>query len=122
MNMLKLTINLADSTLDEETQENITNTFISELKGLDEILAIHRVSAPHLPSRSKSLGGFLVGIFTAEVTMDNAKQVLGYLGNRLSGKPIELEVEANGKHLKVKAHGQKELADAIQAAQNFIAD
>jgi len=42
---------------------------------------------------------------------------LGSLGN----KTIELEVEANGKKVIVKASSQQELAAALELAQKFIA-
>jgi hypothetical protein len=46
--------------------------------------------------------------------------LLGFLGDRLGGKPIELSVEANGRKLTVKAHSREELEMAIKAAQDFI--
>jgi len=38
----------------------------------------------------------------------------------LGNKSIELEVEANGKKLKVKASSREELLAAIQAAEEFV--
>jgi hypothetical protein len=46
--------------------------------------------------------------------------LLGFLGDRLSGKTIELEVEGNGKKLKVKASSREELQAAIAEAEKFI--
>jgi siroheme synthase (precorrin-2 oxidase/ferrochelatase) len=57
----------------------------------------------------------------AEVNVTNAQKVMGFLGNRLGGKPIELAVETNGKKLTVKAHSREELEAAIKAAQDFVA-
>ena len=62
-----------------------------------------------------------MGVLQAEVSIANCKKVLGYLGDRLRNKTIELEVQANGKKLKVKASSQEELAAAIEQAQKFIA-
>jgi hypothetical protein len=61
-----------------------------------------------------------VGLLTAEVRAENAKKLLVFLGDRLGGKPIELEVEANGRRLKVSAHSREELEAAIKAAQDFV--
>jgi len=55
------------------------------------------------------------------VNKENAQKVMGFLFDRIGPKPIELEVEANGKKLKVKASSQAELMAAIEAAQKFIA-
>jgi hypothetical protein len=63
----------------------------------------------------------LIGLLTAEVSAGNAQKLMGFLGDRLGGKPIELEVEANGKKLTVKAHSREELEAAIKAAQDFVA-
>jgi hypothetical protein len=57
----------------------------------------------------------------AEVNAENCKKVLGFLGDRRGGKPIELEVEANGRKLKVKAHSREELAAAMPVAKDFVA-
>jgi hypothetical protein len=46
---------------------------------------------------------------------------MGFLGDRLGNKTIELEIEANGKKLKVKASSRQELEAAIEAAQKFVA-
>lgn len=67
------------------------------------------------------MGGILVGLLTAQVNKENAQKLLGFLGDRLGNKPIELEVEDNGKKLKVKASSQAELMAAIEAAQKFLA-
>jgi hypothetical protein len=75
---------------------------------------------PNSPERNMSLGGFLVGILLAEVNPANGKKLLGFLGDRLGGKPIELSVEANGRKLTVKAYSREELEAAIKLAQEFI--
>jgi hypothetical protein len=62
-----------------------------------------------------------VGLLAAEVSAANAKKLLGFLGDRLGGKPIEFTVEGNGKKLSVKANSREELESAIKAAQDFLA-
>ena len=54
------------------------------------------------------------------MNLENGKKVLGFLGNRLAGKSIELEVEGNGRKLKVKASNQEELRSVIAEAERFI--
>ncbi len=91
------------------------------MKNWDEVEIVSRIPDPNPPEESKTLGGFLVGTLTAVVKPENIKALLGSLSNRLLSKTIELEVEANGRKLKVKANNQEELAAAIQEAQKFIA-
>jgi hypothetical protein len=118
---VKLTIAFNDPDLELEEQDEQAQRLISELKQMDEVETVDRVLDPNPPEGNKALGGFLVGLLTAEVNATNAKKLMGFLGDRLGDKPIELSVEANGKKLTVKAHSREELQDAIQAAQDFIA-
>jgi hypothetical protein len=118
---IKLMINFSDSNLSTDERDDEAQRLLNELKNMDEIESIDRVLDPNPPEGNKAIGAWLAGILMAEVNITNAKAVLGYLGNRLGGKPIELELEANGRKLKVKAHSQEELTAAIEAAKNFIA-
>jgi hypothetical protein len=70
------------------------------------------VEVAEVPEGGKSVGGFLVGALQAEVTISNCYKLLAWLGS-LGNKSIELEVEFNGKKVKVKANGQKELTAAL---------
>ncbi|HAG85054.1 MAG TPA: hypothetical protein DCL61_28865 [Cyanobacteria bacterium UBA12227] len=118
---VKLTIYFNDPDLEPEEQDEQVQRLIAELNYMDEVESVNRVLNPNPPADNKSLGGFLVGLLMAEVNTANAKKFIGFLGDRLGGKPIELSVEANGKKLTVKAHSREELEVAIKAAQDFIA-
>ena len=118
---IKLTIAFNDPDLNSEERDEQAQRFITELKQMDEVETADFVPDPNPPDGNKTLGGFLLGLLTAEVNAANAKKVLRFLGDRLSGKTIELSVEANGKKLSVKASSQEELEAAIKLAQDFIA-
>lgn len=117
---LKLTINFNDPDLSPEERDEQVQRLLAELKDMDEVETAYRILDPNPPEGNKALGGFLVGLLTAKVNTTNAKAAFGFLKDRLSGKLIELEVEANGKKLKVSAHSREELEFAIKAAQDFI--
>jgi hypothetical protein len=117
---IKITINFNDPSLDLEERDRESLRLIYELKEISEIEQVSRVPEQKTPAMSKAIGGFLVGLLSAEVNPQNIKSVFRFLGDRLGGKSIELEVEANGKKLKVSASSREELAAAIQAAQDFI--
>lgn len=117
---IKFTITFNDPALDSEELDEQAQRLMSELKQIDDV-ETNLVLDPNPPEGNKSLGGFLVGLVTAEINMTNAKKLVGFLGDRLGGKPIELSVEANGKKLTVKAHSREELEAAIKAAQDFVA-
>ena len=93
---------------------------MSELKQMDDV-ETNLVLDPNPPEGNKSMGGFLVGLLTAQVTPENAKKLLGFLGDRFGGKAIELTVEGNGKKLSVKASSREELEFAMKAAKDFLA-
>ncbi|MFN6571644.1 hypothetical protein A6770_18780 [Nostoc minutum NIES-26] len=117
---VKLTIALTNPDLDPEEQEQQTRNLLREIQDLD-VESAELVAVTETPEGSKAFGGFLLGVLQAEVSLANFKKLLGFLGDRLGNKPIELEVEANGKKLKVKASSREELTAAIEEAQKFIA-
>lgn len=117
---VKLTIALVNPDLDAEEQERETRNLLRDIKELD-VESAELVAVTEIPEGAKSIGGFLVGVLQAEVSLANFKKLLRFLGDRLGNKTIELEVEANGKKLKVKASSREELAAAIEQAQKFVA-
>lgn len=118
---IKVTIAFSDPDLDTEERDEEAQKLVSQLRELDEVEEVDRVLDPNPPEGNKALGGFLVGMLTAEVNLANVQKLMGFLGDRLGGKLIELSVEANGKKLTVKAHSREELEAAIKAAQDFVA-
>ena len=118
---VKFTIAFDDPNLDNDKLEAQAQNLLSQMRDLDEIETVDRVLDPNPPKGNKAIGGMLVGLLTAQVNLANAQKLLGFLGDRLVNKSIELEIEANGKKLKVKASSQAELEAAIAAAQKFIA-
>jgi hypothetical protein len=119
-NNIKFTIAFNDPDLDLEERDEQAQRLMAELKQMDEV-EVERVLDPNPPEGNKAIGAMLVGLLTAQVSAANAQKLMGFLGDRLGGKPIELAVEANGKKLTVKAHSREELEAAIKAAQDFVA-
>jgi hypothetical protein len=117
---VKLTIALSNPDLDAEEQERETRNLLREIRDLD-VESAELVAVAQTPPGSKAFGALLLGVLQTEVSLANFKKLLGFLGDRLGGKSIELEVEANGKKLKVKASSREELTAAIEQAQKFVA-
>lgn len=118
---VQVTISLQDSGLDDQERQAEVETLLPQIREVDGVEQADLVAVEEAPKGSKALGGFLLGVLTAEVSPANIKALFRFLGDRLSGKTIELEVEANGKKLKVKASSQAELMAAIEAAEKFVA-
>ncbi|MBU6186156.1 MAG: hypothetical protein KGQ16_06990 [Cyanobacteria bacterium REEB444] len=115
------TISFNDPDLDSEDLEGQAQNLLNQMRDLDEVETVDRVLDPNPPAGNKAVGAILVGLLTAQVNKENAQKLLSFLGDRLGNKPIELEVEDNGKKLKVKASSQAELTAAIEAAKEFLA-
>ena len=91
------------------------------MKHLDEIEDVGRVLDPNPPEKNKAIGGFLVGLLTAEVNPTNIKKLLGFFRDRLSNKPMEMTIEApDGRKLNVKASSQAEFEFVLKQAQEFL--
>ena len=117
---INVSIHLTDLELEEDARDQQAHYLVRELQemGIDSAC---RVADPNPPAGNKALGGFIVGLLTAEVSLSNVQLVLKFFGDRLANKTIELEVEADGKRLRVSASSQTELEKAIAAAQEFVA-
>lgn len=116
---VKLAIALSNPDLEPEELERETRNLLREIRDLD-VGNAELVGVTEIPQGAKSLGGFLLGTLQAEVSIVNFKKLLGFLGDRLGNKPIELEVEANGKKLKITASSREELTAALEVAQRFV--
>ena len=114
----QVTIGFTDESLSADERETAAVRLGEQLREMDEVEKISRI-AEVAPDGSKGLG-VLTGFLMAEVNTGNGKKLLGFLGDRLSGKTIELEVEGNGRKLKVKASSREELEMAIAQAEKFI--
>jgi hypothetical protein len=117
---IALTITFTDADLNVSELEDEVVRLLEELSDRSDIESVDRVRDPNPPDGNKSGGAFLVGMLMAEVSVANAKKVLGFLGDRLGNKPISFEVEGNGKKLKVSANSREELDFAMQKAKEFI--
>lgn len=110
------------SDLDPEELEALTQRLFQQMREIDEVQKVIRVPQVTPPQGSKPLdAAFIIGLLQAEVNLANIRALLGFIWERLSGKPIELRVEAEGKKLEVKAYSQQELSAAIEAAKEFLA-
>lgn len=116
-----VTIDLrSDPDLAPEELEALTQRLLQQMGAIDEVEQVNRVRDSNPPAGSKPLdAAFIVGLLSAEVNIQNIKALLGFLWERLNGRPIELKVEANGKKLEVKAYSQQDLLAAVDAAKNF---
>jgi hypothetical protein len=116
---LKLKIEFTDPKLNPAQRDEQAQLLIEELRDMSEV-RVSPVNDPSPPEQHKG-GGFLAGLLVAELKVDNAKKLFGFLAQRLGNKPIELTLEVNGKKLSVKASSREEFDYLMKAAEDFIA-
>lgn len=116
---VRLTIRFSDPNLDDLGRDEAIRYLMVQFKEVDGV-RVSRVVDSNPPAGNKAAAGFLVDVLTADVNFANVKAAFGFLKNCLANKPIELEVEAAGRKLKVKANTLQELESAIKSAQAFI--
>lgn len=118
---ISVSISFVDPDLDIEEKDEEVQKLIEQMKKLDEVEEVSRTLDPDPPAGNKALGGFLVGMLTAEVSSANVRKLLGFLSERLSGKPIKIAVKtADGREVSVEASSQAEFAFALQKVQELI--
>lgn len=118
---VRLTIAFNDPALDSEELEAQAQNLLAQMQDLDEVESIERVLDPNPPAGNKAIGGILVGLLTAEVSVANFKKLGAFLGDRISNKPIKLKVKApDGRELELEASSQQEFDFAYQKAQEFL--
>ncbi|MEI2577430.1 hypothetical protein [Scytonema sp. PRP1] len=116
---VKLTITFTDPDLDDQDKDEEVQKLLAQMKDLHEVEAVDRVVNANAPERTKSVTGWVVAQLIAFVKPENVKQLWGFLSDRLANKVIELEAEANGKKVKIKASSQQELEAAVKAIQEL---
>lgn len=115
-----VTVGFTGTELDDDDKDAEVLKLLRQMKEVDGVESARRLVDENPPANNKSIGGFIIGALTAEIDTESASKVFTFLRERLSGKPIEIEVEANGKKLRVKANSSKELLAAVEAAEQFI--
>ncbi|GAB4476937.1 MAG: hypothetical protein OHK0037_38750 [Elainellaceae cyanobacterium] len=118
---VKFVLNFADPELDADERENEAQRLLIQLRDLDEVESVERPPDPHPPAGNKAFGGFLAGALAANVKAVNLAPMLQFLGDRLSQKAVELEIEVDGRKLKLKAVGQQDLLSLLPVLQKFVA-
>ncbi len=118
---IQVTISLSDPSLDDQELQAEVDNLLPQIREVDGVEDANLVPVAEVPQGSKALGGFLVGLLMAEVNPANIKALFTFLGERLSGKPIEMTLKAaDGRELSIKANSKAEFDYAYEKAQEFL--
>jgi hypothetical protein len=119
---VKVIISIQDTDLDEIRLQEETQNLCEQIIELDGVEKSDLISVETPPLGSRALGGFLIGMLTAEVNPANIKSLLGFLSDRWSGKMIEMTLETpDGRKISIKASSQAEFEFAMKQAKDFLA-
>lgn len=116
---LQITITIQDPNLDNDELQEETVNFREQIEESEIVEAAQLVTAK-APKNSKSFGGFMLGMLTAEVNPANLKKLMIFIGDRLGGKQLELNLKTpDGKELHLKASSREEFEFIFQKAQEW---
>lgn len=119
---IKIVISLSDVGLEDKDLQAQTEKLLPQVKEIEGVDRVNLVTVAEAPLGSKALGPFSVGRLKTIVDPNKIKALFEFLGDRMNGKTIELDVEANYKKLKLKVDNQEELVAAIETAQKFVGE
>ena len=116
-----VTISIQDSELDKTQLQEMTENLCQQVSEVYGVEQADMVPVESLPEGARAVGGFLLGMLTTEISQDSVKTLFTFLSDRLSGKVIEMAVEApDGRKLNVKASSKAEFNLAMQQAKDFL--
>lgn len=119
-NNLKITVILDNPDLGEEDLQEavqMLQTEISEVQGVAEAELIPITEAP---PNSKGIGGFLLGQLQALVTAKHLKTLASFLSKNLQGNKVKIQVEGNGKKLKLELNRPEDIDVIMPKVEEFI--
>lgn len=124
---VKLTIAI-DPTLDDEERELTIRQLYRQLDKLDEVETLDRISNLDFPYASESIGqpklavSTIIGVLTADISKSSVLQVLKLVGRQIGGHKIEVDVEYNGKKIKLVVDHRDDFDTTIQGVRALMAE
>ncbi|MFN5748162.1 MAG: hypothetical protein ACK47L_06710, partial [Pseudanabaena sp.] len=98
-----------------------TRNLLKQVRAVDGVESADLIAVTDVPEGAMALGGFVVGLLTAEVSAANLQKLGGFLKDRIVGKTLKMSVEAYGKKIAIEGSSQVEFEYALQKANEQIA-
>ncbi|MFN5752581.1 MAG: hypothetical protein ACK47G_09000 [Pseudanabaena sp.] len=114
-------LEVVDPSLDAEDLQGATRNLLKQVRAVDGVESADLIAVTDVPEGAMALGGFLVGLLTAEVSAANLLKLGGFLKDRIVGKTLKMSVEAYGKKIAIEGSSQVEFEYALQKANEQIA-
>ena len=110
-----------DPELEDAERQEIAQKLLRELRQLDEVENADFAKDSELKAGAKSVLATLVGVLTAEVSIENIQKVLGFIGDRIPNKPVVIKVKVGEQEVEIEAKSRKELEDAERVVRQLLA-
>jgi hypothetical protein len=117
---IQLTFAVNDSELEDAERQEIAQKLLRQLKQLEEVEKVSRAEDSNREEGSRSVLATLVGVLTADVSLENIKTVLSFISDRIPDKPILIKVKVGDQEVEINAKTRKELEEAERVAGNLI--
>ena len=114
-------LEVVDPSLDAEDLQGATRNLLKLVRAVDGVESADLIAVTDVPEGAMALGGFVVGLLTAEVSAANLQKLGGFLKDRIVGKTLKMSVEAYGKKIAIEGSSQVEFEYALQKANEQIA-
>ncbi|MCA6625137.1 MAG: hypothetical protein IM542_21805 [Pseudanabaena sp. M165S2SP1A06QC] len=114
-------LEVVDPSLDAEDLQVATRNLLKQVRAVDGVESADLIAVTDVPEGAMALGGFVVGLLTAEVSAANLLKLGGFLKDRIVGKTLKMSVEAYGKKIAIEGSSQVEFEYALQKANEQIA-
>ncbi len=117
---VQFTFAVNDPELEDAERQEIARKLLRELRQLDEVENVDFAKDSELEPGARSVLATLVGVLTAEVSIENIQKVLGFIGDRMPNKPVVIKVKVGEQEVEIEAKSRKELEDAERVARQLL--
>ena len=117
---VQVKITLSDPELKNEELQDAVQNLRWELQEVQGITNAELIPLEQAPPNSKGIGGFLLGGLQALVKLKQLKTLINFLSQNLFGQTVKIEVEGNGKKLKLELNRPEDIDKLMPQLENFI--
>ena len=87
---VQFTFAVNDPELEDAERQEIARKLLRELHQLDEVEKVDFAKDSELEPGARSVLATLVGVLAAEVSIKNIQKILGFIGDRIPNKPMDV--------------------------------
>ena len=117
---IQFTFAVNDPELEDAERQEIAKKLLHQLRQLDEVERADRAADLNQEEGARSVLATLVGVLTAEVSAENFKTVLGFIGDRLGNKPIVIKLKVGDQEIQIEAKSPKDLPEVERVTNNLL--